>query len=816
MKSSHLHVGLWSSLGDDGARFMGEPGHNLPTQPTPLIGREQAVASALQVLGRDDVRLLTVTGPAGVGKSRLAVATAGRSVPRFEHGAWFVDLATVESPPGVLGAIGRVLGVREIRDTPISASVRQHLADRCLLLVLDNFEHVLAAASAIGELLAACTRVKVLATSRAPLRLRWEHELPLASLDLPSPSVYEDPVALAAVPAVTLFVERARAIEPGFAVDARNAHAVADLCHQLDGLPLAIELAAARIRLLPPQAMLSRLSMGVGPGSLDLLATRARDMPARHQTLRAAIGWSHDLLTPDHRSLFRRLAVFVGGCTLAMAEAVCEGLPDAASADQPSLLDDLGTLVENHLLRQVEDVDGEPRFRMLATIREYAAERLDASGEAETVRRRHALTMLELARRAGRGLVGEREAESMALLEREYDNLRAALTYLAQAGEIERDDIEAGLRTSRVLWRFWSIRGHLADGRAWLTALLERDRATGPPSAARSLALSSAGWMALEQGDIADALALSEEGLAIARACEDPALEAEHLSQIGHAARQQGDYATAQRCYEESLALRRSREDRLGIAWSLRNLAHVARLRGEHEQSCALYEESLAVGGALAPRSEVAGTLGYLGNALLRRGDLDRAQARFAESLGICVDIGHRRRLAYALEGLAGVSAARGAMERALRIAGAATALRERIGAPLWPAGLAALEQRLGPARQRLGPARAAECWAAGRALSLDDAVAEAMGRDVPAPSVEDAVPSDGIGAASHSLTQREMEVVRQIVRGRTNRQIAEALVISEGTAAVHVKHILNKLGLDSRAQVAAWAVRRGLTVDAD
>jgi non-specific serine/threonine protein kinase len=796
---------------------MGERRHNLPAQPTPLIGREQTVASAAHLLDRDDVRLLTVTGPAGVGKSRLGVATGGEIASRFEHGAWFVDLAGVEASSSVLGAIGRVLGVRDTPATPILNSLRQYLVPRQLLLLLDNFEHVLDAAPAIGELLAACPHVKVLTTSRAPLHLRWEHALPLAPLDLPGPSALDDPVQLASVPSIALFVERARAVEPGFSLDARNAHAVASLCRQLDGLPLAIELAAARIRLLPPQAMLTRLASGVRPGSLDLLGAGALDMPARHQTLRAAVAWSHDLLRPDHRVLFRRLAVFVGAFTLPMVEAVCGGLPSAATAPEPgALLDALAMLVENHLLRHTDDVDGEPRFRLLATIREYATEQLEASGEAETVRRRHALTMLEVARRAGRGLGGEQEATSLALLEREYDNLRAALTYLAHADEVEHDDIEAGLRTSRVLWRFWSIRGHLADGRAWLAALLERDRATGPPSVARSLALSSAGWMALEQGDIADARTCSEEGLAIARACGDAALEAEHLSQIGHAARQQGEYALAQRWYEESLALRRAHADQLGIAWSLRNLAHVARLRGAHEQSCALYEESLAVGGALAPRSEVAGTLGYLGNALLRRGDLDQAQARFAESLTICRDVGHRRRLAYALEGLAGVSAARGAMDRALRIAGAATALRERIGAPLWPAGLAALEQRLAPAWQRLGPARASECWAAGRALSLDDVVAEALREDVAAADGAVAPPTDAPGHPAHPLTQREMEVVRQIARGRTNRQIAEALVITEGTAAVHVKHILNKLGLDSRAQVAAWAVRRGLAADAD
>ena len=448
---------------------------------------------------------------------------------------------------------------------------------------------------------------------------------------------------------------------------------------------------------------------------------------------------------------------------------------------------------------------------MLATIREYATEQLEASGESAAMRHRHALALMALAQQIEGELGGPRETEFLDLLEREHDNLRAALAYLIQS-----DDAEPGLLASRALWRFWSIRGHLADGRAWLAALLERDRVTGSKSSARSLALSAAGWMAIEQDDITAAHVLCQEGLEIVRAHGDAALEADLLSQLGHVARQQGDHSTAHRRYLESLALRRERGDHLGIAWSLRNLAHVARLRGEYDHACALYEESLTIGGKRAPRSEVAGTLGYLGNALLRRGDLDQAQLRFSESLMICREIGHRRRLAYALEGLAGVAAARSEWERTLRLAGAATALRELIGAPLWPAGLAALEHRIEPARAQLGPDHAAAAWAAGRALALDAALAEAL-NEPEAPTADDptGLPGEAVTVA-HPLTQREVDVAHLIAQGRTNRQIAEALVISEGTAAVHVKHILNKLDLESRTQVAAWAIRNGLAPDSD
>jgi predicted ATPase/DNA-binding CsgD family transcriptional regulator len=789
---------------------MRTPRHNLPVQPTPLIGRDLSVTTAVELLQHDAIRLLSVTGPAGVGKSRLAIAIGSRAARLFEDGVCFVDLAGVEAPPMVLPAIGRALGLREARGVPFLESVQQHLVGRQLLLVLDNFEHVLPAAPIIGELLGPCPYLKILTTSRAPLHLRWEHELPLSPLELPEAGRSPDGDGLAKTPAVALFVERARAVEPGFALTRQNGPAIAELCRHLDGLPLAIELAAARVRILSPRAMLSLLDSGSATASLDLLTAGALDMPPRHQTLRAAIGWSHELLSEEHQALFRRLSVFVGGCTLQMVEAVSAGVSGHdARVSRLRLLDGLATLAENHLLRRDITVDGEPRFRMLATIREFAAEQLDASGETEAARHHHALTMMAIAQETERELGGPREAELIELLEREYDNLRAALDYLTVGG-----DVEPGLRASRALWRFWSIRGHLADGRAWLSRLLERDRAGGTPSPSRALGLVATGWMALEQDDIPSARAHCEEALGLARASGDTVLLAEILAQLGHAARQQGEFAIAQAHYDESLALRQAIGDPLDIAWALRNVAHVARLRGEHARACALYEQSLSVGGPRAPRSEVAGTLAYLGNALLRQGDIDQAERRFAESLVICREIGHRRRLAYALEGLAGVAAARGTWERALRLAGAATALREAIG-------LAALELRITPARQGLGPARAAECWAAGRALPLEEVAAEALGeQDTASPAVTasaagPAVRSDATAQTiSHPLTHRELDVVRLIVRGYTNRQIAEALVISEGTAAVHVKHILNKLDLESRAKVAVWAVRLGLAGD--
>ncbi|CAA9576383.1 MAG: Transcriptional regulator, AfsR family, partial [uncultured Thermomicrobiales bacterium] len=455
--------------------------HNLPMQPTPFLGREREVAEVTGLLRRGEARLLTLAGPGGVGKTHLALAAAAELLDAFPDGAWFVDLAPLADPALVPTAVATALGLREAGGRPPADAAANHLRDKAALLVLDNWEHLLGAAPFVADLLAACPRLAVLATSRAPLRLRGEREHPVGPLALADPAA--DAAALAGSEAVALFVERARAVKPGFALDETNAVAVAGIVRRLDGLPLAIELAAARVRVLAPPALLARLDR-----ALPLLTSGPRDAPARQRTLRDAIAWSHGLLSPDERDLFRRLAVFVGGFTLEATEAV---------ADLGGELDALGGLeglAEDSLLRPAEGPGGEPRFTMLATVREFAREQLEASGEAAVAHGRHAAFFTVLAESAAPELTGPDQGAWLARLEAEHDNLRAALVWA------EGHEPESCLRLAGALWRFWYARGHLAEGLRRLEAAVAR--ADGRPADACARALLGAGVLADLQGDL--------------------------------------------------------------------------------------------------------------------------------------------------------------------------------------------------------------------------------------------------------------------------------------------------------------------------
>jgi len=728
--------------------------NNLPVQPTPLVGREEEVAEVRGRLQHPDARLLTLTGPGGTGKTRLALQAAAELLDEFEDGAFFVALAPVTDPQLVASTIAKPLGVVESGEQPLEEGLKDYLQEKELLLLLDNFEQVLGAAALVGELLRSCPGLKVLATSRAALRVYGEQEYAVPPLAVPDPRLLPGIAIekLGQYEAVRLFIERARAVKADFEVTGDNAPAVAGICARLDGLPLAIELAAARTRLLSPEAMLSRLG-----SRLKLLRGGARDLPARQQTLRGAIGWSHDLLDEGERALFRRLSVFVGGFALEAAEEVC-----AAEGDLlVDVLDGVDSLVGKSLFRRGEGPNDE-RFLMLETIREYALERLEESGEAGAIRKAHAEHFLALAEEAEPEPGGSQPARWLEHLETEHDNLRAALSWALESGSTE-----LALRLAGALWPFWEARGHFGEGRRWLEEALTRD---GRPAAApsRTKALAGVAWLALYQGDFERIAEAYEEDLELS-ARTAPASTQTIILRIarGIAARAQGDAEQATRLLEEGLATSRGTGDRAGIALCLLNLGGLWSLHSDHERAVGLLEEGLALGRDMGDPALLAAllvTLGYefllqgdheraaalneeaatllreqgyrtgletaldnLGWAALLRGDDEDATDLLKESLRFSEELGSKLTTAESLDGLACVAGTRGEAGRAARLFGAAGALREAIGAPLPPAARALRAPYLRAARSRLDEAAWTEALEEGRAMTHEGALAIAL-----------------------------------------------------------------------------------------
>jgi predicted ATPase/class 3 adenylate cyclase len=674
--------------------------HNLSIQPTPLVGRQREVAEVCALLRREDVRLVTLTGPGGVGKTRLGLQVAAELADAFADGVWFVRLSRLTDPALVLPTVAQTLGLQEAGDQPLTVMLQAHLRTRSMLLLLDNFEQVSGAALEVAKLLESSPGLKVLVTSRTVLHLQGEQEYPVPPLALPSTlSMGRSRLAerLLDAPAVALFVERAQAHRPDFALTEATAPAVADICARLDGLPLALGLAAAWIKLLPPSALLQRLER-----RLPLLTGGARDLEARQQTMRATLAWSEDLLHPKEQRLFRRLSVFVGGWTLEAAETVCVS-PEGAEPLGLEVLEGLSALVDQSLVQQRldEEEGSELRFGMLQVIREYAREQLEASGEAQALRRAHLVTFLTLAEHAEPALFEREQTTWLDRLEREYDNLRAALSC---ARELGTAGAQAGLRLAGALWHFWDTRGHYGEGRAWLEGLLgltagdEADTAAASGVDARVVrarALDAAGSLALWQGDLGPATTRLEAAVATARLAGDKQTAARALCHLGAVEQSQGHLSRATTHYQESLALAQKVGSHWDIVQALNSLAAVAYWQGNLARAEERIEEAVAymqqVGGD--PETETLMRLSLAGLAQ-RRGDLIRAAALGREALARFQTLRTTWGIMQALEELARTAGAQGRGALAARLLGAATTVRERLGMPPREAERAEVEHR--------------------------------------------------------------------------------------------------------------------------
>jgi predicted ATPase len=746
--------------------------HNLPMQVTSFVGREEATAEVKRLLAprdegkgmRDEEgtgqsrpssliphpsRLLTLTGAGGCGKTRLALQVAADLLEGESDGSWFVDLAPLTDPALVPQTVAAVLGVREEPGRPLTQTLVDALLPKKLLLILDNCEHLLEACAALAQaLLHRCPGVQILATSRERLNVAGETTYRIPSLSSPDPSTLNSPLsALTQYEAVRLFIDRAIAVVPAFAVTNANAPAVAEVCHRLDGIPLAIELAAARVRVLSAEQIAARLD-----DRFRLLTGGSRASLPRQQTLRALIDWSYDLLSEAERALLRRLSVFAGGWTLEAAEAVSTG----EEIEEWEVLDLLSALVDKSLV--VEEPGAEPRFTMLETIREFARERLSAGSETEALRERHAgffLALIEaewkLSEQYGR----------FDRLEREHDNLRAALRWAAAQG-----DGEVGLRLGGGLGHFWVARGYVGEGREHLARSLALPGAEAR-TPVRAKALAEAGMLAMVQSDCGTASSLLEESLAIfqelgdkpgsaqtlhylaemardegrygaARALWEESLAtfrelgekggiAGMLHRLGAVASDQGDYGAAQAFFEESLARWRELGGHGGIAFSLWGLGRAAHARGDYKGARALLEEALAICREREDKQGIAHGLVCLGAVACDQGDYGAARALFEEGLAICTERGYQRWIANYLEGLAAVAVAQEQFERAARLLGTAEGLREATGAALPPAERAGHDRSVAAVRTALGEDAFAAAWAEGRAMPLEQAVQYAL-----------------------------------------------------------------------------------------
>jgi predicted ATPase/DNA-binding winged helix-turn-helix (wHTH) protein len=731
---------------------------NLLVQRTGFVGRKKEVAALKELLMRPDVRLVTVTGPGGIGKTRLAVQVAGE-VEHFPGGTHFVPLSSLGDPGLVASAIVQTLGIREAGGKSALEILRKNLQDASrapMLLLLDNFEHLIQAAPMVADLLAAAPNLKIMVTSQAALHVYGEHEFPVPPLTLPDSRSKASVEVLSQCPAVALFVQRAVAAKPDFELNPQNAAAVSEICAWLDGLPLAIELAAARVKVLSPSLLLTRLV-----SRLQTLTGGARDLPQRQQTLRAAMDWSYDLLSASEQRLFRRLSVFVGGCTLEGVEAVCDTKGDLGL----DVLDAMASMVDKSLVQQVKEVNPETRFLILSTIREYALERLAESDDEPATRRAHAAYYLVLAEEGAEDAVVH--PEWLDRFEVEHDNFRMALDYLIKTG-----DAEWGLRLGTALFRFWETREYLSEGRDTIARLLALEGAgTRPKLRARLLfaaavlageqgdydsarqmfqdsleccldlndnrgvavALNALAVNARDRGELAEATLLFERCVVIWKDLGDSADIARALSNLASVMKLQGDYARAFLLYDECLTMFRKAGDAAGVAWTLNYLGDVAREKADFLAARSFCEQSLAAFRQLRDGWGMASALADLAGLSCDQGNTVEARRLYGQSITMFQQLGHKRGIARALECLAVSAAAQSNAEQSLHLAGAAAALRQRLGAPLTLNEQPRLEKALEFARRTLGHAAGLTAWMEGWAMPVEQAVNEALNCDAEA-----------------------------------------------------------------------------------
>jgi predicted ATPase/DNA-binding CsgD family transcriptional regulator len=784
------------AVGYSGASDGVLPPNNLPLQLSSFVGREREMAEVERLLG--DYRLVTLTGPGGSGKTRLALAGASEVAEEFEDGVWLVELAPISDPGLVPQAVASVLGVRETPSTPLADSICLHLESREALLVVDNCEHLVEACADLAEtLLRSCPGLHILATSREMLGVPGETLFAVPPLSLPDPHHLSSASDHSRNDASVLFAERARAVRPGFALTEGNAMPVARVCYRLEGIPLTIELAAARVKVLSVEQIASRLEV-----SFTLLAGRGRTVLAHHGTLRATMEWSHDLLGRDERVLFRRLSVFAGGFTLEAAEGVCAG----EGLEEGEVLDLLAHLVDKSLVL-VREVGEESRYRLLETVRQYSSEKLGESGEAEEVRRRHAAWFLALAEEAGPLMMGREQVGWLERTWREQYNFRAAMRFF-----LDRKDADRAIGLTWVFWRYWWVTGLQSEARRWMEEVLEskelpKDDVYPSRRAQANLIIGTYAW---SEGDLASALPALEEGLRLSRETDDARGQAIGLMLLGLVDVAERNGERSRERFEESLRFFRisGGSEKWGEAHTLAYLGLAPLLEGEPGPARRCFEEGLAAARAAGDRIAAHQALYTLGLLALAERDLGQADEYLREGLSLADEVRDVINAPYFVKSLGQVAGLRGQTEYAVRLLGAAkTALQATGSAPYRYIPDQALQDRIfAAARDAVGEVAFDEEWRQGRAMTLEQAIEYALEPPPETPQEPSVSPTHPAG-----LSAREVEVLRLVAQGMTNAQIAQELYISPRTVNAHMGSVYHKIGMSTRAEAARFASEHGL-----